>query len=108
MLLVASIELIIHHAYPPGWNIPVALLPMVGGFAMAWAVVRQMRRLDEMWFRIQLEAMAFAFLVTVVLSFSYGFLENAGLPRLSMFAVWPVMSAGWIIGSRIAARHYRR
>ena len=39
--------------------------------------------------------MAIAAAVTAGWTFTYGFLENAGYPRLSMFIVWPVMGAVW-------------
>ena len=35
--------------------------------------------------------------VTAALSFSYGFLESAGFPKLSMFWVWSVMGVVWAL-----------
>jgi hypothetical protein len=42
-----------------------------------------------------LEDVAVAAAVTAGASLTYGFLENAGFPKLSMFVVWPVMGAVW-------------
>ena len=42
-----------------------------------------------------LESLGIAFAITGALTFSYGFLETAGFPRLSMFTVWMVMGASW-------------
>ena len=42
-----------------------------------------------------LEHIAIAAAITAGWTFTYGFLENAGYPRLSMFTVWPVMGAAW-------------
>jgi hypothetical protein len=67
-------------------------------------VLRQLRRLDEPALRVQLEALGFAFFGTVLLSFGYGFLEGLGWPRLSMFAVWPVMAVLWVVGGWLAGR----
>lgn len=85
----------------------VALLPMLPASAVCWVVLRQLRRMDELDRRIQLEALAFAFAATAVVSFSYGFLETVGYPRLPMFTVWPVMATLWLVGLRLASRRYR-
>ena len=85
----------------------LALLPMVPGFAMCWIVLRQLRRVDELQRRIQLEAMGFAFAGTALITFSYGFLEIAGYERLSMFLIWPLMAILWIAGTIIGNRRYR-
>jgi hypothetical protein len=44
---------------------------------------------------VMLENLAVAAAVTAGASLTYGFLENAGFPKLSMFVVWPVMGAVW-------------
>lgn len=88
-------------------EIAVALAPMVPGVLLCWAIVRLIRRLDEMHRRVQLEAFALAFAGTALVTFSYGFLENAGFPRLSAFAVWPVMCGLWIAGVLIGSLRYR-
>ena len=60
-----------------------------------WAIVRQVRRSDEFIRKTTMEHIAIAAAVTAGWTFTYGFLENAGYPRLSMFTVWPVMGAVW-------------
>ncbi|WP_054891535.1 MULTISPECIES: hypothetical protein [unclassified Pseudomonas] len=85
----------------------VALVPVPAMIGMAWAVVRQLRSLDEMVRRIQLEALGLAFVATALLTFSYGFLETAGFPRLSMFMVWSLMGPLWALGTFIGVRRYR-
>ncbi|MFY8091951.1 MAG: hypothetical protein ACOVN0_00585 [Niveispirillum sp.] len=89
------------------WKVPLLLLPMLPVFVIAWVILRQIRRLDEFQRKTQLEVLAFSFAGTALLSLSYGFLEIAGLPKLSMFYVWPVMSALWIIGGLVSRLHYR-
>ena len=42
-----------------------------------------------------LESIAIGAAVTAALSLTYGFLESAGFPKLSMFWVWPVMGLVW-------------
>jgi hypothetical protein len=76
-------------------RIGILLLPLVPVMLAVWAVARQFRRMDE-YVRLQsLESVAIAAAVTAGWTLTYGFLENAGFPRLSMFWVWPVMGAVW-------------
>ena len=71
--------------------------PMIPFMLAVWAVVRQIRRSDEFIRKTTLEHIAVAAAVTAGWTFTYGFLENAGFPRLSMFTVWPVMGAAWAL-----------
>ncbi len=73
----------------------VLISPMLGFCLAVWAVARQFRRIDEFIRQSNLENIAIAAAVTAGWTFTYGFLENAGFPRLSMFTVWPVMGAIW-------------
>ncbi|MBT9384170.1 hypothetical protein KM176_09895 [Pseudooceanicola sp. CBS1P-1] len=85
----------------------VSLLPVLPALGIFWVTLRDLARLDEMQRRIALEALALAYGATALLTFSYGLLENVGFPRLSMFAVWPVMGALWVLGKIIAQWRYR-
>jgi hypothetical protein len=69
--------------------------PMIGFCLALWAIVRQFARMDEYQHLRSLQAIAIAAAVTAGWTFTYGFLENAGYPRLSMFTIWPVMGAVW-------------
>ncbi|MGK6313569.1 hypothetical protein [Neorhizobium sp. DT-125] len=85
----------------------VALLPMVPALTVCWVVLRQLRRMDELQQRIQIEAIGLAFAGTAVITFGYGFLEIVGFSRLSMFVVWPLMATLWIVGTIVGNRRYR-
>ncbi|MCV2367895.1 hypothetical protein [Roseateles oligotrophus] len=89
------------------WRDLIALSPMLPGALMVWVILRQLRRLDELQQRVQFEAFALAFAGTAFVTFSYGFLEGLGYPRLSMFVVWPLMAALWMLGLVLAARRYK-
>ncbi len=106
-LLVGSIELLQHAALASPWRDAVALSPMVAAVAVPWIVLREMRRMDELQVRIQFEALGFAFAGTAILTFSYGFLEGLGYPKLSMFTVWPILAVLWVVGLVLARRRYR-
>lgn len=85
----------------------VLLLPMIGVAAAAWAILRHVRRLDELQRRSVLESLAFSFAVTAFGTFAWGFAEAAGAPKLPTFAIWPIMAALWIVGGFIAHSRYR-
>ncbi|MCF5022094.1 hypothetical protein GIW67_29910, partial [Pseudomonas lactis] len=69
-------------------KIALALLPVIPMIAMAVSIIRRLNAMDEMGRKIQLEALAVAFVCTALTTFSYGFLETAGFPRMSAFMVW--------------------
>jgi len=85
----------------------IALLPMLPGIAMCWAIVRNLRRMDELQRRIQLEAFSVSFAGTGLITFSYGFLEGVGFPKLSLFIVWPLMCTLWVVSGFFCGRRYR-
>ena len=88
------------------WRYPLAVLPVLPGAAALLAFVRHLRDLDELQRRIQFEALGIAFAVTVLVTLTYGFAENAGLPRLSAIWVTPLMIAGWGLSQPFVARRY--
>lgn len=73
----------------------VLLSPMIGFGLAIWAIARHLGRIDEYLRQHLLETFAIAAAITAAATFSYGFLETAGFPFVSMFWVWPVMGASW-------------
>lgn len=69
--------------------------PMIGFFLAIWAIARHLKRIDEYLRQFTLENIALAGAVTAGLTFTYGFMETAGYPKLSMFSVWMVMCGAW-------------
>ncbi len=99
-LLLYAVVLILALTYgqrmlPGPLQTVIFLSPMLPFLLAVWAIVRQLRRSDEFIRKTTLEHLAIAAAVTAGWTFTYGFLENAGYPRLSMFTVWPVMGAVW-------------
>ncbi|MFP5394344.1 MAG: hypothetical protein ACLGI6_22860, partial [Gammaproteobacteria bacterium] len=64
---------------------------------MIRAIARNLRRIDEYMRQTILENTTLAAAITAAATFTYGFLENAGFPRLSMFAVWPMLGGSWLV-----------
>ena len=107
LLLIGSIEFLTHVQVARPWRDLIALSPMIPAAALAWVVLRELRRMDELQRRIQLEALGFSFAGTAILTFSYGFLEGLDYPRLSMFTVWPILAVLWVVGLVLARRRYQ-
>ena len=85
----------------------VALTPLIPASLALLAYLRFLSRMDELGRRIQLEALAFGFGAAGMLTFAYGFLENAGFPQLSYIWVFPLMIFLWGIGGAVASYRYR-
>lgn len=105
-VLVVSIEIIsrFHHGW---WRIPVALTPVLPCLLFVRAFVSLMDSFDELQKRIALQALAFAFAATAVLTLTYGFLQNVGLPEVNWVWVWPLMGSLFMLGQMMAKRQYR-
>lgn len=82
------------------------VLPVVPVLFAFRAFIRHMRGMDELQQRIQMEAFAFSLGLTGILTFTYGFLEGAGYPRIGLIWVLPLSIALWGIGLAIASRRY--
>jgi len=89
------------------WRIPVTVAPVVPIVFLMLAVIRSVRRMDELRRHIHLEAVIIAYLTTVILCFSYGFLENVGLPSFNTMWIGVAMICLWGIGQLLANRKYR-
>lgn len=94
-LLVAALWLGKNMA-PGALRTALYLSPMLAFLLALRAVVRQIRRSDEFIRKTTLEHLAIAAAVTAGCTFTYGFLEIAGFPKLSMFVVWPLMATAWV------------
>lgn len=107
IVLPLSIVLIIDSPAAAWWRIPLALVPVIPVLFAVRAFLRFFHRMDELQRRIQLEAFAFSFAVTGIVTFSYGLLVYVGFPAISWVYIFPLMVALWGIGGGIATRKYR-
>ena len=103
LMLLTSNAALNNVSVPPGWKVPICLFPMLGGLTTVWAVCRQVRRIDEMQRKFFFEVICLSFTGTALVTFSYGFLENIGFPRLSMSVVWPLMATLWLLCSLVSS-----
>ncbi len=106
VVLVVSL-ILLKRGVPSPWKFVVAVLPVLPALWVPLAAVRLFRELDELQKQIQLEALAFGFILAAVLTLTYGFLQNAGLPEISWIWVWPVMAVCWMVGTVSARWRYQ-
>ena len=96
ILLIGSIKM--GRPMPEGSLRTVVLAsPMLGFVAMVWAMARHVGGIDEYQRQFLLETWAVAATLTAAATFSYGFLETAGYPKISMFSVWMIMCGAWLV-----------
>lgn len=79
----------------PVWRDLIMASPIVPIILAALAIFRFYQRMDEYHKRQLLEALSFSAAVTAVVSASWGFLEDAGMPHLQLFSAMMVMMLSW-------------
>jgi hypothetical protein len=105
LLLLLSVYLLQNNPTSP-WRGVVAALPVLPTCLALLVFVRYLGRMDELQRRIQLDAIAFAAGATAILTFTWGLLENAGFPHLSLIWVLPLLVMLWGMATAVAARRY--
>jgi multisubunit Na+/H+ antiporter MnhF subunit len=105
--LVVSLRMLAHGVEGRMAELAVSLSPVIPVIALCVCIVRLIRGMDEMQRRVQLEALSLSFAATALVTFSYGFLENVGFPKLSLFIVLPLMCSFWALGTFVAQWRYR-
>ena len=88
------------------WRTIVALLPMVPGLFLVLGILRMTAQIDEMERRILLEAVAFSFILTLLLLLTFGLLGLVGVPRPSPIIIAAIMCFLLLLGKLLANRKY--
>lgn len=101
---VLVITLLVRDRVSPAAGSVISVLPAIPFAGVGWAMCRSLARVDERERSLGYRAIAFAFFATGATTFAYGLLEQAGATRISMFAVWPIMTGFWILGRWVAPR----
>jgi hypothetical protein len=98
-----------HVASGSAASIAIALVPIVPFAAVLYFIVRGIRGADELERRIQLEALAIAFPLSVLLVMLLGLLQLATELNPNDWSyrhVWPFMGMFWVVGAGIARKKY--
>lgn len=93
----------------PGLRVAAALLPIPPFALWLMLMIRGARELDELQRRIQLEALAFAFPLTLILLLTLGLLEIAielNPDDWSFRHVWAMLPLFYFMGLALAKRRY--
>ncbi|WKD49273.1 hypothetical protein [Microbulbifer spongiae] len=101
-----SISFLVNNPHTP-WKVWISLLPILPAILATIAVIRALKRLDELQQRIQMMSFAISFAIVGLITFSYGFLENAGYPHIPYVWIFPFMIATWGISTPIVASVYK-
>jgi hypothetical protein len=106
MLLIGSVTLL-RANQDASWRYIVAVVPVLPAALVVYLFVRRLAQADELQRRIQIEAFGFSLAGTALLTFTYGFLEGAGMPHLNWTFVLPLMAVLWGVGTAIFTLRYR-
>jgi hypothetical protein len=95
VLVLGTIILLVDFRTAGAWRYPVALLPVIPALWGMRAVIRHLRRIDEMQRALQVDGMAAGFGVAMIMSITIGFLALAGL-NTNRWGTWVIYSAGML------------
>ena len=82
------------------------LIPVPGALWTIYSSIQLVRNMDELAQKIHTEAAMISALVTAALTFTYGFLELMGFPKMMTFLFFPTMIALWGIFTPFVRRRY--
>lgn len=88
-------------------EVAVSLLPVPAAIVLLGLAVREFMARDELEQRIRHTALAVSFCATLLVTFSWGFLEGAGLDPLGGFLVFGILVGGYLAGLAWANARYR-
>jgi hypothetical protein len=89
--LIGGQQLISSFELSSTFEIVLALLPSLPVIMVVRAVLEFSKSWDELQRQKSLEATLIAFIVVGLGTFSYGFLEGLGFPKISMIWVFPML-----------------
>lgn len=92
---------------PSGLRYFIALLPMIPGLFLAFGILNVTTKIDEMERRILLQAVAFSFIITLILLLSFGLLGLVGVQQPSTIMIAFIMCMLLIVGKLWGNWRYR-
>ncbi len=106
LVLQGSLILVNPAGEPTGWYLLWSLSPLVPALWLMWTQLRGLRRADEYQRVVQLEAMAIGFGAALLLSFTGGLLDAAGIgdPAQSLQVTFIGAVLVWVSALAIKSR----
>lgn len=89
------------------WRTAVALLPFIPTVFVFAAVVRLLRRTDELYRRICIDSLAIAGGATALLAITYGLIESDQFPHLSAWWTYVTFMMAWLVAQFFVRRQYQ-
>lgn len=89
------------------WSPVAATAPIAAVAIVTVAAMSSLRGMDERESRMHLEALAFAFLASQLVLFTYVFMAYAGLVKLQLEMFMPTMALLWVVGLARSLWKYR-
>lgn len=87
-------------------NTIAAMLPVIPAILMVIVLIRALGKMDELQLIIQMKSFAISFLIVGLATFTYGFLENLGYPKVSLIWIFPFMISTWGLTVSFVKRSY--
>lgn len=92
----------------PGSRLLLSMVPLLPLLLLSRGLLRMIRQQDELYKRIQFEAVAYAAGIVIVLSLTLGYLEDLELiPHINSMWAGQVLVLSWGIAAGILTRRYR-
>lgn len=107
VILITSLTVLKNYEFSKLWQIAISFAPALPVAFVILAIMRLLKDVDELQQKIQLSSISLAAALTAFLTFSYGFLENAGLPKLPTFLILPMLFLFWGVGTAYFSRKYQ-
>ncbi len=105
--LIASVSALNRFELPQAARVLLAVIPALPTLLVFVSILRGLRDSDELQQKVHFQAVVFAASLTALLTFSYGFLEGVGFPRMPTMLVLPLMFGLWGLGLAIFWRRYQ-
>ena len=106
IVLIVSVTLLKNYEFARVWQIIISIAPALPVIFVMVAMMRLLKDSDELQQRVNLLATTFSAVVTGLLTFSYGFLENIGFPKFPTFAFFPMLFMLWGLGRAYFTKRY--
>lgn len=111
IVLPISIVLMQKFAMPTAMKLLVVLLPVLPMLLVVCAILRHMARMNELWQRIQMQAVGVTCGLVGTVTFALGFPQGARLvPSFAGEMIWvlPAMLGVWGVATSIISYRYQR
>jgi len=106
-VIVIFLSRLLWHTASGGWQIAIALVPLIPVAFVVVAVARFLGGTDELVRRKIVESLALAGVATALLALTYGLMEGDGIPKLSAWWTYATFMVSWIVATVFVRRRFQ-